>query len=330
MSKLTAKEIAREYCEKYPSGTNASVSRRLFKDHSERFTTLNAAALAVRRARGQQGAKNRKYATDPKEKKPSGWVPSCPPTSAEPWLPVELGPGRVLSLSDIHIPYHCPEAVESAVSFGRTLKPDTVLLNGDTADFYRISRFQHDPKKRTLAEEVALVREFLAWLRGQFKDSRIIYKLGNHDARWNSYIWAKAPELVGIDQAEIHQALHFADYGIERVDDNPIYAGDLIILHGHELGGGAYSPVSAARTVYNKTKCSTLVGHWHQVSSNFDPDMKRREVMTWSQGCLCDRSPEYSRVNRWGWGFAWVESESDGQFQVHNCHLSNEYSVRVA
>lgn len=325
------KDIAAEYCKKYPTATHQSVARRLFSDHGESFITMNAALLAVRRARGQQGAKNRKAATSPADKKPSGWVPACPPTAAEPWESVDIsGPAKVLSLSDVHIPYHSPEAVEAAVAYGRTIEPDVVILNGDTADFYRISRFQHDPKKRTLAEEIKLVREFLSWIRGQFHAARIIYKMGNHDQRWNNYIWQKAPELVGLDTAEIQEALKFADYGIERVDDNCIMAGKLAILHGHEIGKGVSTPVNAARTAYLRTKRSVLIGHLHQTSSHSEADMWHTEVTAWSQGALCDLTPEYARINRWNWGFAWVEVAKDGQFDLHNRRISEDYSVRAA
>jgi hypothetical protein len=35
-------------------------------------------------------------------------------------------------------------------------------------------------------------------------------------------------------------------------------------------------------------------------------------------GCLCDLSPDYAIVNRWNHGFAIVDIDEDGSFEVHN------------
>jgi predicted phosphodiesterase len=57
-------------------------------------------------------------------------------------------------MSDIHLPYHSVEALTTAIQFLKDEKIDALILNGDTRDFYQASRFQKDPRKRSLAHEL--------------------------------------------------------------------------------------------------------------------------------------------------------------------------------
>ncbi len=334
MSKApTGRELAAELCRKFPNTAKKALARKLYDENKERFPSLEAARSAVRSATGACGEYKRK-ASKPPVPIPlgkAGWKPECPPSFAEPWLPLQIdGPCRVLSLSDIHLPYHCKEAVEAAVKYGKKLKPDVVVLNGDTHDFYRCSRYQQDPKKRSLKDEILAGRDFLSWLRGQYKTARIIYKLGNHDEWWNKYIWNKCVEMFDLDNLQLHNVLHFEEFGIERVDDNPIMAGALPMLHGHEIGKGIFSPVNPARGAFLRTNHTVIIGHLHRSSSHAESDMWHAETMTWSQGCLCALTPEYARINRWNHGFAHIDVAADNQFNVHNYRLSSDYEVRTA
>ncbi len=329
--RTTIKAKAEKLCRDFPGTASQTLARRLYNENKEALT-VNAAKLQIRRARGKQGEFNRKYKAVERTSKPSDNALQCPPSAAEPWLPVQIdGPCRVLSLSDIHIPYHSKEAVEAAVKYGKKLKPDVLLLNGDAMDFYRGSRFQQDPNKRSLKQELDSGKELLAWLRSQFKTARIIYKMGNHDERWDLLIWNRAPELFDVKNVQLHNMLDFEKHGVERVGDNPVCAGKLPILHGHEFGkGGIAAPVNPARGAFLRTNHTVLVGHLHRPSSHAEPNMWHDETMTWSTGCLCALQPEYARINKWAWGFADVEVAKDGQFNVHNHRLSSDYQVRSA
>jgi predicted phosphodiesterase len=333
MAKITSTSLARELCEKFPNVATRTLAHKLYNANKERFASLESARGTIRTVRGTCGKRNRwpGSVTHPKAKGKAGWKPSCPPSAAEPWLPVQIdGPCRVLSLSDIHIPYHDEGALNAAVKYGKKLKPDVLLLNGDFADFYRISRWQQDPKKRSFKDEISDCCDCLSWLRGQFRDARIIYKMGNHDERWDHYVWQKCVELFDLDSLQLHNVLKFEDFGIERVNDNPVMCGKLPVLHGHEIGKGIFSPVNPARGAFLRTNHTVLIGHLHQPSSHPAPDMFHSETMTWSQGCLCNRQPEYARINKWAWGFAHIDIAADNQFNVRNYRISNDYQVRSA
>lgn len=320
---------ARELCDQFPKVASQTLARKLLKEGF--YATLETARSTIRSLRGCRGGTSRITPTHKRPKGKAGWKPECPPSAAEQWLPVQIdGPARLLLLSDIHVPYHSEGALKAAVRYGKKLKPDVVVLDGDIADFYRISRFQQDPRKRTMKDEILAVRDCLSWIRGQYPNARIIFKLGNHDERWDKYIWNRCVELFELDNLQLHNVLEFESLGIERVDDNPIIAGRLPILHGHEIGKGIFSPVNPARGAFLRTNHTVLIGHLHRSSSHAESNIWHDETMTWSMGCLCDLTPEYARVNRWNHGFAHVDIAADGEFNVHNYRLSSDYKVRTA
>jgi predicted phosphodiesterase len=275
----------------------------------------------------------RKNATQVRPKGKAGQKPQMPPSLAEPWTPFDLGSGiRVGVLSDLHIPYHSETALAACVKTLKQRKPNVLLINGDAADFYKISRWQQDPGKRRLSEERKLVIEGLDWLRSEFgRDCRFVYKLGNHEERWDHFIWNRAPEIYDLPQVRIDALLEFERNGIELVtDQRMILAGKLAIAHGHELGRGIFSPVNPARGAFLRTHHTILVGHSHQTSGHADTNLWHQETFVWSTGCLCDMTPAYSRINRWNHGFAFVDVGQDSQFDVTNYRINNAGDVRTA
>jgi predicted MPP superfamily phosphohydrolase len=89
------------------------------------------------------------------------------------------GHKRILILSDIHVPYHSIEALTAAFDFAKKEKPDAILLNGDTIDCHRLSRFIKDPKKRNFALELDTFKELFAIIKKTF-NCKIYFKVGNH------------------------------------------------------------------------------------------------------------------------------------------------------
>jgi predicted phosphodiesterase len=324
---------AEALCKKYPEHSNLGLAKKLRADFAECFSSVDHARTMVRHIRGATGKHAAKTATQPRAKGKAGQVPKMPPSLAEPWTPFDLGNGiRVAVISDTHIPYHSEIAFNAAVQDLKTRKPDVLLINGDFADFYKISRWQQHPGKRKFNEERKLVIDGLTWLRSEFgKKCRIVYKLGNHEERWNHFIWNRAPEIYDVPQMQIDSLLEFEKNGVELVEDQRmILAGKLAIAHGHELGRGIFSPVNPARGAFLRTHHTILVGHSHQTSGHADTNLWHEETFVWSTGCLCDLVPEYARVNRWNHGFAEVEVFKDGQFNVTNFRINKTGDVRTA
>jgi len=244
-------------------------------------------------------------------------LPESDESKYEPFI---LKAKRLAVLSDIHVPYHSIEAVTAALDKIKEEKPDAILLNGDTVDFYGLSRFQKDPRKRSVAHELQALNEFLDVLQ-QF-EAKIIYKLGNHDERYEHYLQHKAPELLSIPEFRFENLLKAKERGMEVIGEKRIIkANKLNIIHGHEYPS-VFSPVNIARGLYMKGKVSAMQGHNHQVSEHTETDMNGEIVTTWSLGCLCELNPAYMPLNRWGHGMAIVDlSDNAKDFEVRNYRI---------
>ena len=328
--KSPARLAAEKLCRKFPDTASRTLAKRIA---IEQKTSIECARTMVRAIRGTAGEKRRKKTADKSLYQPgrqAGTKPQLPPSLAKKWEPFELGTGITVGiLSDVHIPYHDEAALAAAVAYLKKRKPDVLLLNGDFADFYTISRYTKNPKKRNFKREVKLLREGLAWLRSQFASSRIVYKLGNHDERWDHWLWNHAPEISDLPQVRLPSILGAKKHGIEFVGDGrPVMAGKLAVFHGHELSGGPFVPAMPARSAFLRTTASVMVGHHHRTSTHTQPNWKHEEIVCWSVGCLADLNPEYSRVNASNWGMAEVEVEHDGQFSVRNYRIGNDLKIR--
>ena len=230
----------------------------------------------------------------------------------------------ILLLSDIHIPYHNIPALTIAIEYGIENNVNTILLNGDLIDFYAISRFQKDPRKRNLAREILLTREFLQMLRRLFPKAAIYYKCGNHDARWDHYIMNNAPDLLGLDEFNFESVMQLDKLDITYIPDKQlIHAGKLTILHGHELMRGIFSPVNVARGLFNAAKADALVGHHHQHSEHSEPNINGKLINTYSVACLSELHPDYAPINKYAHGFAHVKVFENEDYEVNNYKIIN-------
>jgi len=320
-------KITRQVVQKHPNAPARTLARRIVAE-SNGAVTIEQARSRVRQALGVNGKDRRHTVTDRslyREPRPAGQQPAMPPSRAEPWLPFNLDvTGRVGVLSDIHVPYHDEAALRAAVKHVRGEKIETLILNGDWADFYTISRHEKDPKQRNFKAELKAVRDFLKWVRDQFPAARIVAKAGNHEERFERWLFQHAPEICDDPIMGLDNWCGMPALGIELVGDKrPILAGKLPILHGHELPYGMTSPVNPARGAFLRTKHTLLMGHLHRTSGHCEPNMWHHEVFCWSTGCLCDLRPAYARMNSWNHGFALVTVHGGGEFDVQNLRVQS-------
>ena len=324
-------DIARDLAARFPKAPARTLARRLVEEANGAITLEQARG----RIRGQFGVsgkrnlKNQKPAAA-RPKRMAGVVYTMPPTKAETWTPFDMGiVGTIGVLSDIHVPYHSEIALGAAVADLKSSGIDALVLNGDTADFYAISRWTKNPRHRNFRGELEQIRQLLAWIRQEFPSIPIVFKTGNHEERWAHWLWAHAPEISDEPEMGLSAWLHLDRHDITLVDNQrPILAGKLPILHGHEKGKGISSPVNQARGAFMRLHHTVLEGHGHRTSGHCEPDMWGSEVFCWSTGCLCDLRPEYARLNKWNHGFAAVTVDADGGFDVSNQRVTADGRVR--
>lgn len=227
------------------------------------------------------------------------------------------------------MPYHSLSALTAAFNFAKKDNPDAILLNGDTLDFFGLSRFCKDPRKRHFAEELQSFKELIDVIKKTFPKAKLYLKLGNHEERYFHYLWMKAGELVGVKEFELENIIKSRANGITIIGDKRIIrANELNIIHGHEFASGVFSPVNVARGLYLRSKTHAIQGHNHQSSSHTEPNMNGKITTTWSTGCLCELHPEYMPINKWNHGFAMIDLDVNKKdFYVRNFSIVNGKTV---
>jgi hypothetical protein len=235
------------------------------------------------------------------------------------------GAKNIVIINDVHIPFFHQKSIITVFKYLKDTQPDVLYLNGDIMDCYRQSSFQPDPRRRNTKGELKLTKEFLSILRSKLPNSRIIYKFGNHEKRWEDYLKNKAPELLEIDEFHLNMLLGLNGMGIDYLpQDKYAVAGYLNILHGHELGKTFGIPANPARWLYTKLKGNAAIGHLHVTSSHSESSINKSEHATFTIGCLCGLNPEYfpTAFVKWNHGFAHVEMDGDN-FTFNNHKIIN-------
>ena len=202
---------------------------------------------------------------------------------------------------------------------------NTIILNGDILDFARISKFETDFKKRSVKQEFDAAKQFLRVLRQLFPTQNIYWIKGNHDLRYEKYLFQKASEIWDDPYFTLEERLRLNEERVQLVDDKVLVkAGKLSITHGHHIFKGIFTPVSPARGAYMKAKQNIIVGHLHRASFHPEVNLDGEVIGAWSTACLCELRPSYSPlVSNSQHGFAHILVESNGDFTVKNYSIIN-------
>lgn len=296
------------------------LARIMYAENNLLFKNLEAARDSLRRIEGKASTRVKK--THPHPERPKNPY-NLPESDEKEWTPYPIIGNKILVLSDIHVPYHNIKALTAAIDYGKSIKPDVILLNGDTIDFYGLSKWEKDPKKRRIKEELDTFGEVIAILKKSVCEN-IVLKIGNHEERLIKFLFQKAHEISDLEEFQLEQILKKRCGDIEIIGDKRIIkAGKLNILHGHEFQQGITAPVNIARGLYLRAKVSTMQGHNHQTSEHTEPNLDGEIITTWSTGCLCELHPAYAPINKWNHGIASVEVFKDNTFNVENKRIRN-------
>ena len=329
-NRLISGKIITGYLERFPRTASKTLARKIYNENKAAFSSIEAVRSGVRYYRGMHGQKRRSELADRRFILPAptkGNPYSLPQTDAKEYVPYHI-PSELkngLIIADTHVPYHDTYAITLTLQYVKeNADIDFLLINGDFMDAYQLSRFVKDPRQRHFVEELKVAEHMIAALRQQFPDAKIVYKEGNHDQRLDDYLKVKAPELFGLEEVELRNLLHLADYGIDYVGEKRIVmCGKLPIIHGHEMWTTLTNPVNPARGLFLKAKHTSLCAHHHQVSMHNEDDIMGSQTACWSMGCLCELTPQYMPINKWGHGFVLITKEPDGEFELENKRIWN-------
>ena len=317
-------DLARKYRDIHGMEMNTrKLSRIMYDENNLIFKDLEDARTTLRYIEGKKGNREAEKIKDTKylmtEARPLNPY-SLPVSEETEYLPFEIkGYKRAAIFSDIHVPYHSIDCITSAIDFCKKEKPDVLLLNGDTIDCFRLSKYVKDPRKRSFKQELDTFKALIDVFKKEL-DCKIVFKLGNHEERYENFLFEKAKELVGIEEFEFENIIKARANGIDVVSDKRVIKlNDLFAIHGHEYVGGISAPVNPARGLFLRGKVSCIQGHNHQTSEHTEPTMSGKMITTWSTGTMSQLHPKFCPLNKWNHGFAMVELDSNGiDFEVRN------------
>lgn len=306
------------------------LARIVYADNTLTFSNLENTYCLLRYIEGKSGARQREkvkntefYMKDKRSMNPYK-LPDSYEEKREPYiLPVSCN--NILLISDLHIPYHNIPAITIALDYGKAQKVNTIFINGDLIDMHQVSKFESDPKKRSIKQEFDATREFLTQLRKAFPKASIYWLKGNHCIRWEKFLYSKVREIWDDDYFFLEERLQLNSVNVKILDDKVLVkAGKLSITHGHHIFKGAFTPVNPSRGAFLRAKQSLIVGHLHRPSHHPETDLDGKIISCWSTGCLCELRADYSPlVGNTMHGFAHIQIGKDGDYTVKNYSIIN-------
>lgn len=188
----------------------------------------------------------------------------------------------IIRLCDAHIPYHNPKVLKLAISIGKSLHPNIVVID-EWIDFYSLSKFDKDPRRKLeLQQDLDTTAFWLYELRKAFPTQRIIMLESNHDKRLRKYLRSKAEELDGLRCLTLESLLSLNVSSIEYVKN--FFFRKILFKHGSIIRNqSGYT----ARGERDKEGTSGNSGHTHRMGCHFKT-LRGGEYVWVEGGCLCD------------------------------------------
>lgn len=318
-------DLAREYRTRFPNKPTKALARILYKDNNLLFKDEEGARHTLRYIEGKTGDRDRKkvdktdfFKAGSRSLNPYN-LPKSDEDIYEPY--VIKGHKRGLILNDIHLPYHSEAALIATFDFATKEKPDFIFINGDLLDFHLLSYFMKDPRKKRFSEELDMMQDFLVELKRIFK-CKIYFKFGNHEERYDSFLYQKAHELKGVKEFELENIIKARVPDIEIIRDKRLVVmNGLPFIHGHEFGRSFFSPVNAARGLFLQAKHSCVKGDCHTTSEHTEPDIFGKIMTTYSIGALCGLTPKWLPINKWNAGFAMIDLDGKDKYRFRNYRI---------
>lgn len=217
-------------------------------------------------------------------------------------------------IPDTHVPYHDERAFAVAMNAATLLRPDALVIIGDFADCYAISRFVKSPERRRMLEwEIDRVNDALDTIQS-LRVPRVEYLEGNHENRLTRYVAEKAPELFGL--VRIDQMLRIAErrWGWHEYGGSGVAIGRMVYKHDVGLCGKYALPGSLAAQGGN-----LCFGHTHRAGVWYDGRVNGKKHVCLNVGWLGDfEQIDYGNRDRyrkeWQQGFGIVQHDADAVF----------------
>jgi hypothetical protein len=253
-----------------------------------------------------------------------------PDSSAGPppvWHEPSIAEGLAYGIFDSHVPFHDAALVSYIIDQAKRRGVNVLVLGGDFADCYAISRFTRDPGRTSAKTELETVARALESIRRHLGDAvEIWYLEGNHELRYHRWLIEKGAELYGLIPNFAEQ-VGLSKLGIKWVDGRDgLNLGGLYIEHGHHIPSGGQ--VDPARLSGLKIMHNSMSGHIHRASTFEPASLHTGEAVfrRYSVGCSCGPQ-DYAPRNAWQKGFARIQFGES--FEVENVRMEGRREIIV-
>lgn len=210
---------------------------------------------------------------------------------------------KILSISDLHIPYQLP--VETFMEYRWGV--DVLILNGDVTDCQPLSKF---PKvyRNSPMEEIIETRAYLIELIEYINPKKVIVIPGNHDYRFQNYLAKNLDsdilELMPKTSLEliVEDGFHHYDkknrtkvwyppikevvaYEVEYIDDWKCKVGRTIFAHPLSYSTGMLKTTEKAVEYFlriDRDFDAIVLGHTHKLGN-----YQQGNISMYEQGCCC-------------------------------------------
>lgn len=181
-------------------------------------------------------------------------------------MDVDIQNAIIFVASDAH---YWPDAISTAhqafVKLIKKHKPDIVCMNGDAFDGASVSRFPRTGYKTheipSVAQELEAVADRLNEIEKVAANAKLLFTIGNHDARFESRLANVAPEFEGVRGFSLKE--HFPRWLFCM---SIMVNKNLMIKHRYHGG------VHAAYSNPLKSGVSMVTGHLHRLQATIVSD----------------------------------------------------------
>lgn len=195
---------------------------------------------------------------------------------------------KIITITDVHAPFHDEKALELAIKFARDLKPLELIIH-EFCDWYSISKFNKDPDRcENLQDDLDVTISLLEKLRKNFPSIPITMLSSNHDKRLKRYLWTDARGLNSLRDLTVPAQLHLDELKIHYAEYK-FFRKTVLFKHGDIIR--QYSAYTA-RAELDKEGISGCSGHTHRLGIHHRSDRTGNTVWV-ENGCLCKLTPEW-------------------------------------
>lgn len=235
-----------------------------------------------------------------------------PPAVSHALAPQPKWISRALLIPDVHAPYHDRLAWRVMMLAAQEFRPNAVIVSGDFADHYSLSRFDKDPKRAQRVDvELCEVCDLLDELDALGARDKV-YVMGNHEARWSKMLKRAAPAMEGVVPSyEEYVGLERREWHVVPYGEAKDY-GDMMLTHDLDRHG-----MYAAHHARREAEQKIVIGHVHNMMVAWLKGMYGASFGWLGDVDLIDYRHKERAIRDWqhGFGLGWLEPDGTSWIQ---------------